>query len=173
MTEKYLVVDINNRECGPFSMEELSYMRLYRDSLIYCSEWEERKELSQISELANVAHNGEFARIYNPEYGKNVIMKNTIKNKSIDKTEKINPNSFKNRKVRTFIVSWLFFHLLSLIFASFGIQNSERSKNWSYKNFWPNVDFFRDGENWHPTFSEPYNRPYSIFNGIFYQYDIS
>ena len=98
-----------------------------------------------------------------PNYGKIEIKKKEI-------MIWVNPYSIKRKTIRIILVSWLFFHLMALILSSIGIQNKEKSD--SHDKFWPNVRFFEEG-NWHPTYGEPYNRPWQEFQGLFFEYDLS
>jgi len=170
MNDKYYIIDKNNRECGPFNEDELNYLGLHFDSLIYCSDWECRRPLNEISELAEINARNESIFSINPQYGNQIIPKNTIKVEKIDEEVNVDKYSYKNKKVRLFLVSWLFFHLVALILANFGIQNSATYN--TYNNFWPFVNFITTRKS-PPSFSEPYVRVHTTFEGVFYQYDIS
>lgn len=170
MEEKYFFIDVKNRECGPFTEDELNDVGLYEDSLIFCADWNERKPLNKIPELSHIKRKPESIKPHNSNYGKNLILITQPITETKENEELANPYSFKRKKVRIVVVSWLFFHLMALILSSIGIQNKEKYD--SYAKFWPNVKFFVEGD-WHPTYGEPYNRPWQEFQGLFYEYDTS
>jgi hypothetical protein len=170
MKDKYYIIDKNNRECGPFNEDELNYLGLHFDSLIYCSDWECRRPLNEISELAEINSRNESIFSINPQYGNQIIPKNTIKVEKIDEEVNVDKYSYKNKKVRLFLASWLFFHLVAFILANFGIQNSAKYN--SYNNFWPFVNFITTKESFN-LYPEPHLSNHQTFEGIFYQYDIS
>ncbi len=169
MEEKYFIIDVKNRECGPFTEDELNDIGLYEDSLIFCADWNERKPLNQIRELDHIHRKSESIKPYNLNYGKNLIL-NTKPNTKINENEEWeNPYSLKRKKVRIVLVSWLFFQLIALILSKLNIRLFDYSDSNSLfdtnSEIWPFVDFI----------SVHYGRieSHEIFNGIFYFYDIS
>jgi CRISPR/Cas system-associated protein endoribonuclease Cas2 len=168
--ELYFFVDEKSRECGPFSEDELNYVGLYEDSLIYRTDWNERKPLNQINELKHISRKNESILQKFPQYGTKVLEKRSAENEITEKNVDINPYSPKKKNIRILTVSWLFFHCIALLFSSIEIQNKERGD--SYGDFWPFVDFLKAGE-WHPLYGAPYNRPWNEFQGLFYEYDLS
>jgi hypothetical protein len=170
MEEKYFIIDVRNRECGPFTEDDLNYVGLYEDTLIFCADWNERKPLNQIRELDHIHRKSESIKPHNSNYGMNLILITKTSTEIKENEEFVNPFSFQSKKVRIVVVSWLFFHSIALLFSSIGIQNDERGE--SYDEVWPYVNFFKEGE-WHPLFGSPKNRPWYDFQGVFYQYDIS
>jgi hypothetical protein len=119
MEEKYFIIDIKNRECGPFTEDELNDIGLYEDALIFCTDWKERKPLNQISELAHIKRRNESILIINSKYGKNIVLLNPPK---VEYKECINPYSLKNKKFRIFTVSWSFIHLMALFYNTLLVQ---------------------------------------------------
>ena len=168
MEEKYFIIDVKNRECGPFTEDELNYIGLYEDSLIFCVDWNERITLKQIRELEHIHRKFESIKAYNSNYGKNLII--TRKSTETEANEVLaNPYLFKRKKVRIIVVSWLFFQLIALILSKLNIRLFDYSDSNSLfdsnSEIWPFVDFI----------SVHYGRieSHEIFNGIFYFYDIS
>ena len=168
MEEKYFIIDIKNRECGAFTEAELNDIGLYEDSLIFCADWSERKSLNQIPELSHIKRKPESIKPYNSDYGKNLILITQPITKTKENEELVNPYSFKRKKVRIVVVSWLFFHSLALLFSIIWEQSNEHSLS----KIWPFVRFFVDGD-WHPLRAAPYNRPWQEFQGIFKDYEFS
>lgn len=170
MEEKYFIIDIKNRECGAFTEAELNDIGLYEDSLIFCADWSKRKPLNQIPELSHIKRKPESIKPYNSDYGKNLILITQPITKTKENEELVNPYSFKRKKVRIVVVSWLFFHVMALILSNIQIRFFNKNSVWhksleQLNHFWPFVDF--------------YSKHYGIddwnfyFNGIFYYYDIS
>lgn len=118
MEEKYFIIDVKNRECGPFTEDELNYIGLFEDSLIFCADWSERKSLNQISELSHIKRKTESIKPYNSDYGKNLILIAQSINETKENEELVNPYSFRRKKVRIVVVSWLFFHVMAFFYTS-------------------------------------------------------
>ena len=170
MEEKYYIIDSQNRECGAFNEDELNYVGLFEDSLIYCLDWSERKPLNQVAELNHIKRKQQSIKQHNSDYGKNLILiKHSITERN-ENEELVNPYSIKRKKVRIVVVCWLFFHSMILLMSSIGIQNESRFD--STDKFWPFVNFFVEGD-WHPLYHPPFDRVYYNFNGLFYNYDFS
>jgi hypothetical protein len=122
MEEKYFIIDYKNKECGAFTEDELNYIGLYEDSLIFCAEWSERKPLNEISELSHVIRKNESILTINSQYGKNIVLLNPPKVEYKEEKEWMNPYSLKNKRFRIIVVSCLFFHLMALFFNTLLVQ---------------------------------------------------
>lgn len=168
MEEKYFIIDVKNRECGAFTEAELNDIGLFEDSLVFCSDWSERKPLNQIPELSHIKRKPESIKPYNSNYGNNLILITRSISETNENEAFVNPYSFKRKKVRIVVVSWLFFHSLALLFSMIWEQSNEHSLS----EIWPFVEFFEDGD-WHPLRAAPYNRPWQEFQGIFKDYEFS
>ncbi len=169
MEEKYYIIDSQNRECGAFTEDELNYVGLFEDSLIYCLDWSERKPLNQVAELNHIKRKQQSIKQHNSDYGKNLILITHSISKSNENEELVNPYSLKRKKVRIVVVSWLFFHFIALILSKLNIWFFDYSDSDSLfetnSKIWPFVDFI----------SKHYGsiESHEIFNGIFYFYDFS
>jgi len=169
MEEKYYIIDSQNSECGAFTQDELNFVGLFEDSLIYCLDWNGRKPLNQVTELSHIKRKPESIKPYNSDYGKNLILITHSISKSNENEELVNPYSLKRKKVRIVVVSWLFFHFIALILSKLNIWFFDYSYSDSLfetnSKIWPFVDFI----------SKHYGsiESHEIFNGIFYFYDFS
>jgi hypothetical protein len=144
MEEKYFIIDIKNRECGAFTEAELNDIGLFEDSLIFCSDWSERKPLNQIPELSHIKRKEESIFSLNEFYGQYITpVKQISKDANISKQKKEtgNPFSFKKKNVRIVVVSWFFFHIMALFYNSILRLHD---KVYVYKNGWSSNYLVRD-----------------------------
>ena len=134
MEEKHFIIDVKNRECGAFTEAELNDIGLFEDSLVFCSDWSERKPLNQIPELSHIKRKPESIKPYNSNYGKNLILITQPISETNENEALVNPYSFKRKKVRIVVVSWLFFHVMALFNNSI-LNNYERVTTYSDVNY--------------------------------------